>query len=377
MYAPESLGVADVLLAGGRILAIGDLGAMTVGLEVTEIDATGMHVVPGLIDAHTHLGGGGGEGGAHTRVPALQVSELTRHGVTTAIGLLGTDTVTRSIEDLLAAARGLETLGITALCYTGGYCVPPRTLTGTVRGDLVHVDRIVAVGETAISDHRSSQPTFDELARLAADCHVAGLLTGKAALLHLHLGDGARGLDLVRQILDTTEIPARVLHPTHCNRNPRLWEEALQLGTRGGYVDVTAFPIDPAEPDVPAPQALLDWDRAGNPWDHVTLTSDGGGCLPSFDANGVLTAMDVGSCSTLLDTVRALVAAGMPLGRALAPVTSSVATLFRLHRKGRMKVGADADVVVLDAQLQVRHVFAGGAKMVLDGAACVLGPFEG
>ena len=285
-------------------------------------------------------------------------------------------TVTRWMEDLLAAARGLETLGITALCYTGAYCIPPRTLAGSVRGDLVHVDRIVAVGETAISDHRSSQPTFDELARLAADCHVAGLLTGKAALLHLHLGDGSRGLELVRQILDTTEIPARVLHPTHCNRNPRLWEEALQLGARGGYVDVTAFPIDPNEPDITAPDALLAWDRAGNPWDHVTLTSDGGGCLPTFDADGVLTAMGVGSCSTLLDTVRSLVVAGMPLGRALAPVTTSVATLYRLHTKGRLQRGMDADVVVLDAKLQVHHVFARGRKMVLDGTPCVLGPFE-
>ena len=81
------------------------------------------------------------------------------------------------------------------------------------------MDAIIGVGEVAISDHRSSQPTLDELLRLASEAHVGGLMSGKAGILHLHVGDGPRGLDLVREALDRSEIPARVFNPTHVNRS--------------------------------------------------------------------------------------------------------------------------------------------------------------
>ncbi len=46
---------ADVALDGDRIAAIGDLGAAT---AEREIDATGLYVTPGFIDAHSHAGPG-------------------------------------------------------------------------------------------------------------------------------------------------------------------------------------------------------------------------------------------------------------------------------------------------------------------------------
>lgn len=374
VLGPDPLGPVAVLAAGGRIVAVGGELEAPEGWPVSVVDVAGGWLVPGLVDGHTHLAGGGGEGGAHTRVPAVQFSELTRAGVTTAVGLLGTDTTTRSMPELLAAARGLAELGLTALCYTGGYPVPPRTLTGAVRDDIVHVDRIVAVGETAISDHRSSQPTFDELVRLAADAHVAGMMTGKAGCLHLHLGDGPRGLELVRRALDETELPARVFHPTHCNRNRRLWEEAKALSGRGVTIDATAFA---AEGDAPSGgQALAEWFAEGLDPARLTLSSDGGGCLPTFDRDGCLTHMDVGASRALLEAVREAVALGVPLEFALATVTRNPATQLRLHRKGRIEVGADADLVVLDGALQVRDVFAGGVPVVRGGRAVRRGLFE-
>ncbi len=374
VLAPDPLGPTSVLVAGGRIVAVGEVAAPAPGWPVEVVDGDGGWLIPGLIDAHTHLAGGGGEGGAHTRVPAVQLTELTLAGVTTVVGLLGTDTTTRSVEELLAAARGLDALGLTALCYTGGYPVPPRTLTGSVRDDLVHVDRIVAVGETAISDHRSSQPTFDELARLAADVHVAGMMTGKAGCLHLHLGDGPRGLELVRALLDRTELPARVFHPTHCNRNRRLWEEAKTLSTRGVTIDVTAFEADGDAPS--GGQALAEWYAEGLDPARLTLSSDGGGCLPTFDADGVLVHMDVGASRSLLRAVGEAVALGVPLEFAVATVTRNPAAQLRLGRKGRIEVGADADLVRLDAGLAVRDVVAGGVWMVRDGAPLRHGVFE-
>ena len=375
LHAPEPLGRGDLLLAGGRVAAMGpDLPAPPAGWPVEVLDLGGAPVCPGLVDVHAHLDGGGGEGGAHTRVPALQLTQLTGAGVTTAIGLLGTDSTTRSIRSLLATARGLAHYGVTALCYTGAYRVPPDTLLGSVREDITLVDRIVAVGELAISDHRSSQPTFDELLRIGADAHVAGLMTGKAGLVHLHLGDGERGLDLVRRALDESELPARTWHPTHVNRNRRLWAEAQDIVRRGVTVDLTAFPDEDGEPT--AAEDLAEWVRAGLPLDRLTMSSDGGGCLPTFGDDGQLCHMDVGSPATLLHAVRGAVALGVPLHQALRPVTDTPAQLFRLHGKGRLAVGADADVLVLNPDLTVRHVLAGGRLCVRDGAPLVHGLFE-
>jgi beta-aspartyl-dipeptidase (metallo-type) len=377
VWAPAPLGKLDVLLGGGKVLAMApSLPRDVAAWGGMDVDAGGAWLFPGLVDAHAHLTGGGGEGGAHTRVPAVPLSAFTLAGVTTAVGLLGTDCTTRSVAENLACARALSHLGITALAYTGGYPVPPVTLTGSVRGDIVHVDRVIAVGEVAISDHRSSQPTFEEIARIAADAHVAGMMTGKAGLLHLHLGDGARGLSLLRRALEETELPARTFHPTHCNRNRALWEEAKAWGAQGGFADVTAFPDDDT-----AAGDVADWIRSGLAPERVTVSSDAGGCMPHFDDDGVLLAMDVGTSSTLLPAVRGMVERGVALELALATVTSNVAALFRLPGKGRIAVGADADVVLVDpGSFAVRDVWAGGRWLVGadrgQGAWVVRGPFE-
>ncbi len=374
VFAPERLGRQDVLVAGGQVVALAPQLDVPPGWQVEVLDLQGQMLIPGLLDGHTHLTGGGGEAGAATRVPAVQLTHLTLAGVTTAIGLLGTDARTRTIAELLACARGLSALGFNALCYTGSYEVPPTTLTGSVRGDIVHIDRIIACGEVALSDHRSSQPTFDELVKLAADCHVAGMMTGKAGLLHLHMGDGKRGLSLVNRALDETELPARTFHPTHVNRQKWLWQDAKALAQRGCTVDVTAFPAD--DESLSAGQAIADWLDSGLPRERLTVSSDGGGCLPTFDGDGVLLHMDVGRSAAILEELRGLVRDGRAWEDVLPFATRNVARLFRLAAKGHVAVGADADLVVLDANAHVAHVIIGGRWFVRDKVAVRRGLFE-
>ena len=377
LFSPDDMGFCDMLLAGGQVAAIGPHLSPPPGDWPCEIiDVAARRVIPGLVDCHVHLCGGGGEAGAQTRVPAVRVTDLTLAGVTTAVGLLGTDGSTRTVAESLASARALHHAGLSAWCYTGSYQLPLVTLTGSVRGDLVHNDRLVAVGELAISDHRSSQPTFEEFVRIASDCHVCGMMTGKAGLLHLHLGDGPRGLDLVRRALLETELPARTFHPTHLNRNRRLWAEAKQLHRdRGLYGDITAFKPE-SDDELSAAEAISDWMDSGLDPARLTASSDGGGCIPVFDGEGVLQRMDVGKSMGLSDALVQLLAQGRLLEQVLPVFTRNPARLFRLRGKGELVVGADADLVVLDEAGRASEVMARGKWMVRRGVPLVRGMFE-
>ncbi|MBX3207188.1 MAG: beta-aspartyl-peptidase [Labilithrix sp.] len=376
VYAPARLGRRDLLLGGGAILAIEErIDAVAVpGCEVVDLD--GARLVPGFVDAHVHLTGGGGESGPASRVPRVLLSELSTAGITTAIGVLGTDGTTRTMASLVAATLGLRAEGLSAHCWTGGYAMPPVTLTGSVRSDVVFVDPILGVGELAISDHRSSQPTFDELVRVAADCHVAGMMSGKAGVLHLHLGDGPRGLALVRRALDETELPPSTFYPTHVNRKKRLFDEALSLAKDGVPVDVTAFPVEEGEDALSAPDAVAAYLASGAPRELLTCSSDGGGCLPTFDADGRIAAMDVGRPGALAETLSLLLARGHALEDVLPVFTSNVASVLRLASKGRIALGADADLVALDDRGGPRDVMARGRFLVRRGIPVVEGTFE-
>lgn len=376
LYAPQARGRNDVLIGGGVVLAIGARLPQVTIAGCREVDLDGARLIPGLIDAHVHSTGGGGESGPSSRVPSVELTSLSLAGVTTVIGVLGTDGTTRTVANLVASTLGLRDEGLSAFCWTGSYEVPPITLTGSVRSDIVFVDPIIGVGEVAISDHRSSQPTFDELARLAADCHVAGMMSGKAGVLHLHLGDGPRGLEMVRRLLDETELPARVFHPTHVNRKTRLFEEALALAGRGVTIDVTAFPVEEGEDALSAADAVERYLASGLPEDKLTVSSDGGGCLPTFDEHGHIIAMGVGRSVALAETLQSLLGRGLGLERVLPVFTSNVSALLRLSKKGRIEVGADADLVVLDADHGVRDVMARGRFLVESAVPVVRGTFE-
>jgi beta-aspartyl-dipeptidase (metallo-type) len=377
LYDPAPCGRRHLVVGGEQVLWTGrDVPALDHALDVQELDLGGRRVIPGLIDGHVHLTGGGGEAGPETRVPPVALSRLTLGGVTTAVGVLGTDDTVRTTGELVTVARGLIAQGLSAWCHTGGYHVPLTTATGSVRGDIALIDLVLGVGELAISDHRSSHPTLDELLRIAGDAHVGGIMSGKAGIVHLHVGDGPRGLEPVREALDRSELPAAVFNPTHVNRRRALFEEALALTERGCTIDITAFPVAEGEDAWSAEEAVVRYLDAGADPTRVTVSSDGGGCLPVFDGEGRVASFDVGSPSACGAALLGLLGRGQSLERVLPAFTANPARLLQLHRKGHLRPGADADLVVLDAAGAVVDVMARGRWHVRGGRAVVRGPFE-
>lgn len=380
LYTPKHLGIKDVLIGGQQILAIGDDLSMHGTLpDIEIIDANGLYLFPGLIDQHVHMAGGGGEGGFHYRTPEITLSHITTAGVTTAIGVLGTDGVTRTTRELLAKAQALEFEGITTYLYCGAYQVPTRTITGTPRSDIVLIDKIIGVGEIAISDTRSSHPSHQDLIGLASEARVGGLLSGKAGVVHLHVGDDDAKLQLLFDILQKSELPASTFVPTHLNRNPDLLEDAIRYGKQGGFVDVSSG-IRPDAHDqisVKPSKALRKLLDAGVRPGLITMSSDSNGSSPIFDDSGQLIAMGIGSIATLWEeTCDAIVKEEIPIETAVSFVTKNVARVLKLGHKGMIKEGLNADLIFTDDHFQIQYVFAKGQMMVEKGEAIVFGTFE-
>jgi beta-aspartyl-dipeptidase (metallo-type) len=379
MYAPEPLGKKDVLVTGDKIGIIQDHIGIGKHIDMELIDAKGKLMVPGFIDSHVHIIGGGGEGGFKTRTPEIMLSDITRAGVTTVVGCLGTDETTRTLTNLLAKANGLEQEGISCYLYTGSYHVPVKTLTGSIQDDIVLIEKIIGVGEIAISDHRSSQPTLEELTKIAAAARIGGMLSGKAGIVNVHVGDGPGKLSILEQIADTTEIPITQFIPTHLGRNPDLLTSAIRYARKGGLIDLTTTAPEwsPKKGNIKCSKALKQIIEQDVSVDSVSFSSDGQGSFPLFDEKGALKALEVGEVSSLFREIRDTVLdEKIPLEISLKVITSNPARNLRLTNKGGIRVGNDADLVLLDENLEIDTVLSRGRIMIRNKEIKVKGTFE-
>ena len=380
VIAPEDLGVKDILVAGEKIAMIGEGLSLPAVYDCEVVDCEGNYVVPGFIDSHVHLIGGGGEGGYATRTPEIQLTDITTSGVTTVLGLLGTDGVTRHVASLLARARGLEDEGITAYIYSGSYEIPTPTITGSVRNDIILIDKVIGTGEIAMCDHRSSQSPKEAYQQITAEARVGGMLSGKAGVVNMHLGDGEDGLKMLYEITKNGEIPKTQIIPTHVNRNKRLFKEAIEWAKQGGIMDVTSSvsPETGSSHSVKSSEAVKQALEAGVNIENITMSSDGNGSMPIFDEAGNNIGVGVASQISILNEFRDMLQKeNIAITDAIKIITSNIAKFTKLYpRKGCLANNSDADILVLDKDLQLQHVWARGTHMVENGKPIVFGTFE-
>lgn len=349
LFCPEPIGRRSILVANDRIERVDGvdrraLDALGVAYEV--IDASGCYVIPGLIDPHQHLLGGSGEGSLALQTPMIFPREIVRAGITTVVGLLGVDTTTKTIQGLLGRVKALCEDGVTAYMWSGGYNVPPTTLLGSVREDMMYVSEVIGAGEIAISDERGLNQSAQELAKLVRDVHVGGLLTGKCGRTHFHVGDESTRLQPLRELIDDFQVRVEWLYPTHVERSEKLLHEAMELAGGGAYVDIDTVNED-----------LARWFRlyvdGGAPLDRLTVSSDA----------------DSGTPDAHWRQLRELVVThGYPLEMVLPIATTNVAAALKLPSKGCIEPGKDADLVVVERDsLAIREVVSRGRRVVADG----------
>jgi len=220
-------------------------------------------------------------------------------------------------------------------------------MTGSVMDDIVLIDKVIGVGEIAISDVRAIDPAPEELAKLVSLAMLGGMVGGKAGVVHFHVGPGKLKLGLLHNLLDAHEIAPGRLSPTHCNRTPGLLADAVRLARRGVYVD-----IDTTEENL-GQWFPRYWEQEA-PADRLTVSSD---------------AHALGDTLKLFEQFVASVHDfGLAVDQILPCFTSNTAAALKLAQKGRLAEGHDADVLVLrKGTLEIVHLFARGRHLVKDG----------
>jgi beta-aspartyl-dipeptidase (metallo-type) len=351
VFSPAPIGKADLLIIGDSIQKVGKIDREALAkldLETEFVDASDCFVVPGLIDPHEHLLGGSGEQGFSSQTPELHLSEIVCAGITTVIGCLGVDTTMKTMPGLLARAKALKEEGLSACIWSGGYNVPPTTITTSIRDDILFIEEVIGAGEIAIADERSTDPTPQELARLTNDVYVGGMLSRKAGVTHFHVGDGKGRLHLLRQLLDDFGTPPETIYPTHVQRNEQLLDEAIELTHRGCFVD-----IDTAAEDLQK-WVTYYFKHDGDPA-RLTLSSDA----------------SISSPSNILNQIRKCVRnSEFELAQVLPLATANTAEVLKFKDRGKLEPQKKADVLVLDRKtLELREVIARGRRLLKDGKA--------
>lgn len=349
IYAPEPLGKSSVLLSHNTILKIGEIDKSAVeslGVELEIINAKNCFVTPGFIDPHEHLLGGSGEDGFSTQTPEITAAEIIEAGITTVVGCLGVDTTMKTLPGLLAKVKGLREEGLNAYMWTGGYNVPPTTISKDTRDDIMFIAEVVGAGEIAISDERTTEPDFHELAHLVHDAYVGGMLSRKAGRTHFHVGNGPRRMRILFDLIEKDDVKPEWLYPTHITRSEELMLEAIDLASRGGFVDIDVVNED-----------LSQWLRfyKGNRGDmtKLTVSSDASKTAPR----------------NLFEQIRKCVTTGeFSFEEVLPLITQNTANALKLTNKGLLKAGNAADILLLEKEtLDLREVICGGKRLLKDG----------
>jgi len=208
------------------------------------------------------------------------------------------------------------------------------------------IEEVIGAGEIAISDERSTEPDFHELAHLVHDAYVGGMLSKKAGVTHFHVGDTGKRLQLLRDLIDKDDVKPEWLYPTHITRSEELMLEAIELANRGSFVD-----IDTVEEDLP--KWLKFYKDNGGDMRKLTVSSDSSITCPQ----------------TLFEQIRSCVVEHkFPLEEVLPLVTANTAKVLKLDAKGAIAEGKAADCLILKKDsFELREVIAGGRRLLKNG----------
>jgi beta-aspartyl-dipeptidase (metallo-type) len=373
IFAPDDLGIANVLIWNGQIVSVGSDIEPPLGTEVQTIHADDCPLLPGLIDPHAHIMGASGVGGLTNRTPDQPISHLTLAGITTVVSPLGTDSLSRTLPNLLLRAEAATAEGVSAYAYTGGWATPVPTLTGDALSDVTFLSRVLGI-KVAIAEAMAPPMSVEQLAHYAHAAVIGGRLVNKHAVLHAHIGDRAEGLQPLWEAGKQCGLPLDRFVATHVNRNPALLDMAIDFAKAGGSIDVTGqIQVERGyKQATPAADAIVKLIGANVPFERITLSTDSGGAYTQQGDS----RFSMAKPDTMWQTVKSLVQLGLTYTQIASVASHHVSKLLGLTHKGRIASGADADLLLLTPSGDLNCVWARGQLMVQKGQALVTSDYE-
>ncbi|RQG98667.1 adenine deaminase C-terminal domain-containing protein [Natrarchaeobius oligotrophus] len=322
----------DVAVVGDRIAALPEDASSVVDSETTVVDANGRVVLPGLIDAHTHVD--------IYLTPERAVPSLLAAGTTSMVS-------ETSGLGVLFGSRGVETtLERTAELPLSIYLtLPPQLLVDTfepVRADDAELDalaelldreRVVGVGEV---DWVHVVGRDSPLERLYERTRAKG----ETIVGH---GAGCRG-DRLRAFATIVDNDHEAISAEGVRQRA---EQGLHVVGRCGSVRDDLDVLVEAYPDV---------DRAS-----VSVSTDG------------IWPRDLLEGFGMSEVVRRMIESGVSPADAIDAATKNPAAHFGLAGRGVVAPGAFADLLVVEnlESMTVETVVADGAVVVADGEPTV------
>ena len=374
VYAPENLGVKDILLWEDRVIKIGEGLKIPEGFEGQEFDVTGKIIIPGIVDTHVHITGGGGEGGFTTRTSEITFEEIAEAGVTTLVGVLGTDGYARRVEDVLVKCMALREEGFDCYFLTGSYTFPITTMRGSVAEDIIFNEYCLGTGEVAHCDHRGSLMRYEEFTRLAADTRNGARLAGLKGVLNIHLGNYPDPADFFIRACEEDITFRPLIVPTHVTRKYDVFDSCLKFLEYGGQIDITAGSDgDAAQKSYGSVEGLEIIYKKYGTLDRVTMTSDGNGSAPIWDELGNMIGMGKGSSKVLLADLKKATQRGViPFEETLRTMTTIPAAVYGLKNSaGTIVENGTANFAILDENLDLVETILNGKLVWLKGKGVV------
>ena len=368
---------AGILFRDGVIEIVGPRAGMELPSGATEVRATDRTAIPGFVDVHIHGAGGHDVMEANETALGTITARLAAFGTTS---LLAT-TVTASADETCRSVEGISKY------ITGQY------QTGDARAEIlgIHFEGpFLSPERRGVHPAEWLQPPSAELLQrfLQAAAGHARILTIAPELLGaMPCIDAARSLGMVVSIghTDATYEQARAAvahgahHATHVYNamRPFTHRDPGVIGAVLTTPEVTAELIaDGIHVDEIAMKVLLQAKGAQG----VVLISDGTSATGMPDGEYMLGGLQVtvnggvcrnaegrlaGSTLTLDRALRNIVGLGIPLADAVRMLTLNPATLLGIEfKKGALRTGADADIVLLNDGLEIERVWARG-RLVL------------
>jgi len=373
-YVKDFEGIKDILVESDRISTIQreiDEKQFSRHINISVHDLDGMKLIPGIVDQHIHINGAGADLSPFGKVSSVSAGEIFESGVTTVVGAPAIDLYSKPAKTRLQYAKALSTQGVNTYIYTGSFNLPSDSITDSVEDDLMLIEKVIGT-KIALSEPLGAYPSLNELKKLFSVAYRSRLCSGKAAIIHAHMGHDPEPLEMVFQLFASSGFPKDIFIPTHSNCTPEVFEASKKLAREGGFFDVSSVVTKPLgspeaiKPSVAISKAIEEGIDPGK----ITMSSDGNVLIKKPSDNSTTRREGLG---TLLQEVKSLI-----LDQEVSPevafsvVTENPAKYLKLFpRKGALRKGSDADLVALDKNFKANKVWVGGKQVVKEGKSLV------